>query len=445
MAGPDEGRDETFARLVRRARAAAAVLVLLMPLRDTAPPPGAPSLLTAALVFSSMMLALNAWSLWRSRRDDHSLRRRVVEAAAELVAALVTAAVLHHLATFEVTPGYLMVAAMLAGLRLGMRHGVALVAPAAVVLVVSRVAAVPPWVVPPGVDPTDLGLVVPPVVALLVLTSVTGLAVDAMRAAEARAEEARNRVEVTNTALRRTNDALRRFARTIAHDLRAPLASAAGSAELVRDRGNQLTAAQLQQVTDTLAHSARRASELVTDMLDVAEGTDQRRLVISDLRAWLLTLLGPVLAERGGTLEVRADRASSPAAAGPVRALLLNLVTNAVKHHAPTETPPAVVVTIEHDEDRVRIDVDDNGRGIPDAQRSDVLRPGVRGDTADATGTGHGLTEVHRSVTEELGGTLSIDDSPLGGARITVSLPLRHDQPSAEGSDADRSSPFAQR
>ncbi len=433
MAVGDETRDEAFARLVRWARAAAGVLVLPMALRDVPPPPGAPSLLVAACTFSGMMLVLNAWSLWRSRLGDDSIRRRVTESALELVAALVTATALHHLAVFELTPGYLMVASMLAGLRLGARRGLALVVPAAVVLTTLRVSGVPTWVVPADVDAADLGVLVPPVVALLVLTTVTGMAVDAMRAAEARAAAARDEAELTNERLQRTNEALQRFARTIAHDLRAPLASAAGSAELVRDRGNQLTPTQLRSVTDTLASSARRASELVTDMLEVARGAERRQLVVSDLRVWLLTLLGPVLAECGGTLEVETDRASFAVAADPVRALLLNLVTNAVKHRDPAGDPPLVEVRIGQDEDRIRIDVDDDGPGIAPAQRDEVLRHGVRGDTPDTTGVGHGLAEVHRLVTEELSGTVRIGASPLGGARVTIVVPVSDDRPALVG------------
>jgi signal transduction histidine kinase len=435
----DAVRDEALAGFARLARAIVAALVLLLLLRDTPVPPGAPRAEVAALTAIGAMLGITAWSLWRSRQHDNSMRRRSIEVSLDLLVGLLVATTLHHLALWEVTPSYLAVAAAHAGLRVGMRRGLALVVPTTAALVVMRIHGIPSWVVPSDVDALDLGLLWPPAVVLPVLVAVVGWATDQLREAEAEARAARLKAETTAEKFERANAALSRFARTIAHDLRAPLSAAAGSAELLRERGQQLPPEQVHQLTDTLARSARRASELVADMLDIAHGPDRsHRLVVSDLRAGLLTLLGPTLAQHDATLEIESDDNQYAVPPGHVRPAILNLVTNAVKHGGDNRR---IRVTIcAPSDDQIRIDVDDDGPGIPAADRRRLVLDGERGTTS-AQGTGHGLADVHRIVTEDLHGTLQLSDSPLGGTRATILIPTTTSRTHTGGRSARHPSP----
>jgi signal transduction histidine kinase len=84
-----------------------------------------------------------------------------------------------------------------------------------------------------------------------------------------------------------------------------------------------------------------------------------------------------------------------------------------------------VVVELGEHDGMVRLVVHDDGNGIPTADRSAVLERFVRLDEArnrDAGGSGLGLAIV-RKVVEGAGGTVLIDDGPLGGARVCVELP----------------------
>ena len=80
------------------------------------------------------------------------------------------------------------------------------------------------------------------------------------------------------------------------------------------------------------------------------------------------------------------------------------------------------------------IDVDDDGPGIPAGRRDDVVRRFVRldeGRARDGGGAGLGLA-VAADVVAAHGGTLHIADSPLGGARVTLTFhPSVGDHPSA--------------
>jgi two-component system osmolarity sensor histidine kinase EnvZ len=100
--------------------------------------------------------------------------------------------------------------------------------------------------------------------------------------------------------------------------------------------------------------------------------------------------------------------------------LLTNLTANAWRH--------AENIRIEAKNSRrfLTITVDDDGPGIPEAMREEVFKPFYRLDEArnlDATGTGLGLAIV-RDIARGHGGNVTLSDSPMGGLRATVRIPV---------------------
>lgn len=98
-----------------------------------------------------------------------------------------------------------------------------------------------------------------------------------------------------------------------------------------------------------------------------------------------------------------------------------HLVTNATRH-----ARRHVDVRLSRTTVHVRLDIDDDGPGVPYADRTRVLQRFVRLDearTRDAGGAGLGLTVAHDVITTHHG-TLDITDSPNGGARVTVTIPI---------------------
>ena len=97
-----------------------------------------------------------------------------------------------------------------------------------------------------------------------------------------------------------------------------------------------------------------------------------------------------------------------------------NLVVNAQRH------AKAVAIEAVRADRFLTIHVDDDGPGIPPASREDVFRPFVRLDEArnqDAGGTGLGLS-IARDIARAHGGDITLGESPLGGLRATVRLPV---------------------
>jgi len=98
--------------------------------------------------------------------------------------------------------------------------------------------------------------------------------------------------------------------------------------------------------------------------------------------------------------------------------LLGNLLDNACKW-ANSE----VVLSIERSAAGYRLRVDDDGPGIPAAERAPVLDRGTR---LDERAEGHGLgLSIVRDILSAWGGTLSLQDSPLGGLQVQIELPVR--------------------
>jgi len=106
--------------------------------------------------------------------------------------------------------------------------------------------------------------------------------------------------------------------------------------------------------------------------------------------------------------------------AGAVTRCIRNLVDNAVKFSDHAE------ITISGNRTTLEISIDDDGPGIPNDEREDVFKPFYRLDQArnqDIGGTGLGLA-IARDIARGHGGEIVLEDSPLGGLRAVLTLPV---------------------
>ena len=100
--------------------------------------------------------------------------------------------------------------------------------------------------------------------------------------------------------------------------------------------------------------------------------------------------------------------------------LVSNLVSNSFRY------AKNVDVAIVHDDNDLVIIIDDDGPGIPANMREEVFKPFFRLDEArnqDASGTGLGLS-IAQDIARSHGGNIVLDDSPTGGLRVIVEIPL---------------------
>ena len=217
----------------------------------------------------------------------------------------------------------------------------------------------------------------------------------------------------------------RRFVADASHELRSPVATLRQHAEVARAHPG---AGQDGDLAATVLAEALRLQRLIDDLLLLAradaDGLAPRRrpVDLDDL------VLDEVRRLRSTTdLEVDATGVSAGGVAGDASSLarvVRNMVDNAARHAAHRvrlslgETEPGGDVVLA---------VEDDGPGIPEAERARVFERFVRLDDArarDGGGSGLGLAIVAEVVAAH-GGTVTIGDAALGGARVEVHLPAR--------------------
>ena len=213
---------------------------------------------------------------------------------------------------------------------------------------------------------------------------------------------------------------------TVAHELRSPLTGVKGFVTTLLSKWDRLNDDQKKLMLTTVSTDAERLSRLITELLDVAR-IDTGRLPLYqreiDASGIVERVVASVQAGTSRSVLLEADPGGCPVFADPDKfvQVVTNLVDNAVRHGEGT-----VRVRLENTATGLRLTVDDQGEGIPEALRSRVFtkfwKHGVRGGSGLGMYIVNGLVRVH-------GGTLQIDDAPGGGARITVDWPAQDPRP----------------
>ena len=226
--------------------------------------------------------------------------------------------------------------------------------------------------------------------------------------------------------LAESNEQLAHFAGQVSHDLRNPLTALSGFLELATDSPEMAHAPQAARALARAESAASRMTSMIADLLDYARlgGASPRRseVDLEDTVRAVLEDLHVALVESGARVAVDA-RTTVVGDPTLLRALLQNLVANAVKFSRASGATPFVEIRAEAMKSgAIRITVDDNGPGVPLEQRERVFALMERGDAQEVEGLGIGLSTCHRIV-DAHGGHIGIDDAPIGGARVWVVLP----------------------
>jgi signal transduction histidine kinase len=212
----------------------------------------------------------------------------------------------------------------------------------------------------------------------------------------------------------------RRFVSDASHELRAPITTIRQHAEVTLAHPDQTSAGELAEVV--LAEQ-QRMQRLVEDLLLLARADenvplDRASVDLDDLAFEEGHRLRATSSARVDTSSVAAARVQGDADA--LRRMLRNLGENAARHAV-----SRVSIALAARGGDVVLTVDDDGPGIPEPERERVVERFVRLDEArsrDDGGAGLGLSIVDEVVRAH-GGSMRIATSPLGGARVEVSLP----------------------
>lgn len=211
----------------------------------------------------------------------------------------------------------------------------------------------------------------------------------------------------------------RRFSANVSHELRSPLTAVVGTAELLRAKADALPPREADLVR-VLDEQVARLSRMLLDLLEIAKVTASGQESVHepvDLAVVGRTVLREHAVD-GETVPI-VGSAVVMSDARRIERILGNLVGNAALHGG-----GVVSVRIQSSNGSVDVAVEDAGPGVAMKDRERLFEPFARGDEAMTTaGAGLGLA-IAREQAAFIGGSLSIEDAPGGGARFVLHLPV---------------------
>jgi signal transduction histidine kinase len=227
--------------------------------------------------------------------------------------------------------------------------------------------------------------------------------------------------QAVQAELERSNERLASFAGQVSHDLKTPLTTLSLSLSLIREQlEDGQVVAESASLLDRAINVSARMAVLIDDVLDYARLGGTFRATEVDLDF----LLGKVLEDLAPELaDVTLHIGQLPTVLGDrvqLTAVLQNLLANATRYRS-DERPLEVTIAARHVQRAWRIEITDNGRGVPPAERQRIFEPLARVDDS-LEGTGIGLAACRRIVGAH-GGRIGIDASVTEGARFWFELP----------------------
>jgi signal transduction histidine kinase len=204
---------------------------------------------------------------------------------------------------------------------------------------------------------------------------------------------------------------------SIVHDLRNPLASIYGGAEMMMD--GDLSPAQLQRLAGNIYRSSRVINEMLQELVDVSRGRihPPETCNLNEIVGAAVEVLSPEAAAHGVAIETSVDAGIElPLERARVERVFLNLISNGI------EAMPSggrIAISAVRNGNGILVEVRDTGPGIPEVVRDRLFQPFV---TSGKNGLGLGLA-LSRQTLLDHGGDLWVENNANGGACFRLRLP----------------------
>ena len=219
------------------------------------------------------------------------------------------------------------------------------------------------------------------------------------------------------------------FVTTASHELRTPLTAVYGSIRTLLDREPELEESTRRRLMRMIEQESEHLTQIV-DQLLVAAQLDRGRLRLEERECDVAQLCASVVegaeARKPDSISLRlvVPPRTPPVMCDPprLRQVIVNLVENAIKY---SPGGGKIEVRVVDGPDRVRIDVQDEGLGIPPSEQARIFEKFYRLDAEMARGVGgSGLgLYISREIVEQMGGVLSVRSRRGAGSTFSVTLP----------------------
>ena len=226
------------------------------------------------------------------------------------------------------------------------------------------------------------------------------------------------------------------FLATASHELRTPLVGICGYADLLSTHWGTLSDEEARGYVERIDRNAQGLSRMVEDLLDFSR-LERGRGPIGDTRVLDLgEVVGQVMEQQPDLApdhEVSYRSVSGLRVSGSheaVERIVTNLVGNAAKY---SPVASEIQVVVRDRDGRAELVIDDQGPGIPTAEREQIFSRFYRGRGDEVTrtrGTGLGLAIV-TEFAASMGGRVRVSESDSGGARFVVDFPIAAPEPAA--------------
>jgi signal transduction histidine kinase len=257
------------------------------------------------------------------------------------------------------------------------------------------------------------------VVVFFLVGGVTGVLADRERKRELELQRVNRELQESFAQIRRADrlSAVGELSASLAHEIRNPLASIEGAAEIVDESSGP---EEIREFRGIILKECRRLNGLLTSLLDFARprAPELREANVDRVFDSVIELAAHAAGKTGVriTKEIAPKLPSLVCDSEQLRQVMLNLVINA------TQAMPrggTIVLSAGPHESGVEIRVRDEGSGIPETDLDKIFNPFF---TTKKEGTGLGLSVVHQIVTQH-GGSVSAQRNPDGGMTFRLLFP----------------------
>jgi len=235
------------------------------------------------------------------------------------------------------------------------------------------------------------------------------------------------RVSQRTAQLQEANKELEDFVYSVSHDLRAPLRSVSGFAEIIDRRHKASLNEEGRHYFDNIVKASKQMGDLIDDLLKFSrlgrKAIEPENVSLDDVFETAIKTLSDIIKETDTKIifpEKMPDIQGDMTLATHV---FINLFENAVKYHQPG-IPPRIDVGFENEDRYVTISVADNGIGIAPEYHEKIFNIFQRLHTeADYPGTGIGLAAVKKAL-QIMGGRVWVESTPGQGSIFKIQISI---------------------